>query len=369
MNKLLIVAGFSCFLTACGGGSDSDTTPPPDVVTPPTISSTLGQVELGPVKNATISIQDLEGNTLVVSTTNDQGEFKIDIEELKKAVSSSTNTIEIVKIVSVGGIDTDPDDDGLFVINEEKSVQGTVSGFVPLKTIYEKNGYKINLISTFISDLLKNSESVTLDQILYIANTIGVQDIDNDGQITIEDIIFYDMSQNETLIESELREQYLNYIHSGNDSEKQAYLVDKEFTDSLTKLEVTENSSDYKVKFSKINSNSVIKYAVVSNPDVVNYSENHGEDITVNYNNILLFQECIEEYCNKLQHAYFLKGEYAQGYIPSKKTTQHLADILAAITVITERIKQLDGTIAENNDKINEIEQQEDELDVLLNQI
>ena len=123
---LLTVVCFVVFPGCGGGGDDGSDSGEVKIINP------VGQVELGPVTGASVSIQALDGYTLYNTITDKNGEFVVDTNELKNTIDRYGSNLEYVKVVSIGGIDTDPNDDGNKDQDEAIEVNGKVTGILPL---------------------------------------------------------------------------------------------------------------------------------------------------------------------------------------------------------------------------------------------
>ncbi|MCD5380531.1 hypothetical protein LR004_01260 [Candidatus Gracilibacteria bacterium] len=135
----------------------------------------MGGIELGSVKGASVAIQALDGYTLITAITNTDGYFSVDIDELKTAVNRYGSDLKYVKVISTGGIDTDPNDDGVLIESEQINIQGNVTGIVPLKTLYQAKDYRINFMSTALVDILGEDTDITDEKLQY--TFIGQVDI------------------------------------------------------------------------------------------------------------------------------------------------------------------------------------------------
>lgn len=170
------------------------------------------RVELGPVAYANVKIFTTNREIILYeTTTNDNGIYEIDRTKLLENVDSVlSERPSFVLIESTGGIDIDPNDDG---IRDESRIEvlGKVKGLVDLNTLLTTSNLSINLLSTVIAEIIE--EEITEDKLTNTIINVGASDIDNNGVINNLDILKYQMAEDESNLESELRESILEKIH------------------------------------------------------------------------------------------------------------------------------------------------------------
>jgi len=336
MYRVVTITILSLMMVSCGGGGggSTDNNNPP---APPKV--TKGKVELGPISGGNVVIKSLDGYELATYTTDRKGDYEIDIEELKNSINNYNSSLKLVRITSYGGVDTDVNDDGTHI---QKLVQGDVSGIIPVEKLLGNKTQNINLISTVIDKILKGTLNITEEQIIKIAKELGVSDINNDGNITIDDIIYYQMGKNESVAEDELRSNFLATIHENNTT-KQDEIIDNikyEFS-TITPYIKIENSFA-SIAFDAYTNGNYIQYGIKNSNEDVKFQQYYtGELISIYQNDVLFFQECNLVYgCSKIQKVYFDGQKTFLDYLEVPKL-----DILDKVKEYETKKKQLEDEI------------------------
>lgn len=364
VSSFILVGLSALFVVGCGGGGkkeDSTITPDvPVVIQPPTQSS--GAIELGPVKGATVSIQALDGYTLSTAITDDKGYFSVDTDDLKSSIESYNTDLKFVKVVSTGGIDTDPNDDGIIVESEQIEVKGNVSGIVPIATLYETSSYRINFISTALMTILEDITEISDEQLAYIIKRLGVPDINQDGKINIDDLTVYNIYEDSSLAETSLRESFLEYIHSGNKETQKLFIEELKYEVGFTRPLVTKNNEKYAVSLSKTHTENTIFYGIAIDQNNPSFEQYDGEELILNYNTAIFYQECSESYgCYKLQKIFFYEDTYYPEF-----DYDYVKDNYSELQTI---IVDLDKSRANHNEVSENREQTELDIQALNDQI
>jgi len=303
MYKIIFILTVSYLLTACGGGGGSTNDGSTNGTTPQTQTEVNGKVELGPISGGNVIIKSLDGYELASYTTDTNGNYTINIKELKEAIRTYNSSMKFVRIISYGGIDTDVDDDGT---HKQKLVQGSISGIVPIDRLFRTKGHHINLISTAIDKLLADSLNISEEEILKIARELKISDVDKDGNITIDDILDYQMSKNESIAEDELRSYLLPTIHDNNLTEQNNVIANIQYEHSTIVPKIEINSNVATVSFSNT-PNNYIQYAIKNDASNVEFQKYYlGNSIDLYEYDVLFFQKCNISYgCSKIQKLYF----------------------------------------------------------------
>ncbi|HEA15744.1 MAG TPA: carboxypeptidase regulatory-like domain-containing protein [Pseudoalteromonas prydzensis] len=364
VSSFILVGLSALFVVGCGGGGkkeDSTITPDvPVVIQPPTQSS--GAIELGPVKGATVSIQALDGYTLATAITDDKGYFSVDADNLKSSIESYNADLKFVKVVSTGGIDTDPNDDGIIVESDQIEVKGNVSGIVPIATLYETSSYRINFISTALMTILEDITEISDEQLAYIIKRLGVPDINQDGKINIDDLTAYNIYEDSSLAETSLREGFLEYIHSGNKETQKLFIEELKYEVGFTRPLVTKNNEKYAVSLSKTHTENTIFYGIAIDQNNPSFEQYDGEELILNYNTAIFYQECSESYgCYKLQKIFFYEDTYYPEF-----DYDYVKDNYSELQTI---IVDLDKSRANHNEVSENREQTELDIQALNDQI
>lgn len=356
-------------LSACGPNPDPDPSSSTGSGVIEVANETYGQLELGPVVGANISIQTVSGFELMFTTTDEDGTFTIDIDELRAVISRVGYDREIIKFVSFGGIDIDPNDDGISEENEAIPVVGSVTSYAELSTVLSRSGYKINMLGSVVADIVSSAspESITKEYIAEVAKEVGVQDIDGDGVITINDLVFYDMLANESNIEHQLRADYLPSLHSGDDESKLEFVQNTRLADSFIKIVEVSSSGGSKTLSFIMPSDAKLRYQVIdsnTDRDASEFLVYSGGNIQLDAgNSVLLLQECLPSRCGLIQQIYFVDGNMHRGYVASGNITEAVndrikafEDVGKAIDVALDRVDQAKGELeqlAKDEEAIN----------------
>jgi len=358
-SYLIIILLFVFISCGGSGGSNGSSTPTPE---PETKNVSQGIIELGKVENGEVQIETLDGYVLLnIENTNSQGEIKIDIKALKLAVNNYNSSLKLVKIISYGGIDTDPNDDGTVVENEKKEIYSNVEAILPLEFIYNTNGYHISFLTTFVSKLLQETETENIDKeyLDFLVKELDMHDVNKDGKIDIKDIVYYDMVQNNSALEAELREKYLQTFHSSKSSsaEEDKILEDYKKYLSLAKVKVQFTNNQFNVKIIKSNKNNNIFYGISTNAlDPKSLEIYNNNELTINNNSRLVYQECLsnegntQEECYRSERIYFVNNQYHYNAIPETIQDDNFLDLIDTIKNRDKRIKELENEISQAQD-------------------
>jgi hypothetical protein len=297
---------------------------------------------------------------------DNKGKYKIDIDEFKNNLNSLSIYPEYLLVTATNGVDIDPEDDGDITNSEPVAVEGTVKGVFKTSTLLNNEDLSINLLSTAVSEILKDKEKVDDEQIAYIAKELGVEDINGDGKIDNQDIYLYRMSLHDSEMEDKLRNEFLGAIHE-NDSntiEEVTNELKEQYNLMFITYILNGSSASLTIEPSKQNSKILYKINAVKN-DL--FTDIYTSPIKLNKNDYVVYKECKNNRCSTLQiasfdgkkiHQYFLRisdfgiykdVEYMNGLrksiISSSKRSQE----------IQEEIQNLNNKIKTNQDKINEI--------------
>ena len=293
--------------------SNGETNPPNNVE----IDSILGNVELGAVKDASVTIYTLDESYALYSTTTDEyGQYKINIQELKDELNGLSSTPKYLKIVALGGTDIDPNDDGKIESSKFIEVKGKVVGLVSTQSLLEKGTVNINLISTVLAELLAKQETLDEETINNVLVQLNMEDINQDGKVTLEDVVSYRMVENDTATEESLRLQYLRYIHAGKENLQKQYVELLQDDTSFVTVKVTKLEDDkISVKFKPLNKSNTIRYATSNIDDSKDLPNVDSEGSYVLSNGtMIIYQECQSNgVCYKREKIYNNAGKENRG--------------------------------------------------------
>lgn len=177
----------------------------------------------------------------------------------------------LLEVVWIGGIDTDPDDDGNPDNDVDKVINWEMSSLVFL---HELNSTIVNPLTTLVSNIIKWENGENLDNyrslgwdldIVKISKKIDkvilelwVEDINNDWKVDKKDIQNYNMVLNETALEKDIRDNgFLDTIHSWDSWLQVEYIDNKKKKINLVNVKLVENSFE----LTWISENSSIYYS------------------------------------------------------------------------------------------------------------
>lgn len=205
---------------ACDASRKTET-----VTTPETFTfQTENYIELGLISNATVTVTTLDqSHEFLQTNTDEHGLYTVDSVQLKQDIQNILGEIpEYLLVSATGGIDTDPDDDGIIVESEKVPLQGTVSSIINTQKFLDEDNLSVNLISTAIANLV-NTNNISQQKLTALTKSLGMTDINNDGKVDNSDVHEYSMLIHESKAEELLRKEYLATLHENNlDDGKQA---------------------------------------------------------------------------------------------------------------------------------------------------
>jgi hypothetical protein len=322
-----------------------------------------GTVQLGFTEGATVSINSLDGHTFMDNiTTNSKGEYSVNQFELKKAIADYNPSLKMLLIISDGGTDTDPDDDGVIVEDEKKEVKGQVKSIVPLEKFLDEKVQSVNLITTAITELIGDVSEVSEQKILQIAEALGVEDITGDGKITLDDLIYYQMAEHESKAESYLRTNFLDDIHNNNYENIKIFIREIKMSQSIISPIIKHDNNGLTVKFSDLSSNNYIRYGLKEDSTEVSYTSYSGEEIDIPTDSVLYFQECTESNeCFKLQKVLYDGKNYFLDYLNYETVSEFFTN--------KDDLLTLKADVKTQEDKINTVSEEIRELETKLEEV
>jgi len=350
MYKFIIILLSGYILSGCGEGGSSESTSSNSnaetSINTDTIANAL--VELGPVSGANVIIKALDGYELATYTTDNKGSYSINIQELKESINNYNSDMKFVRIISYGGVDTDVDDDGT---HKQKLVQGNVSGIIPLSKLLQSKEQRINLITTAIDKLIADTLNITEEQIIKIAEELGISDINGDNNITIDDIIYYRMAEHESSAEAELRAFFLATIHDSNTTEMNNIIEGIKYRFNIIRPNIKLESKNALISFNATSLNNYIQYGVKDSTDIKFKKYYIGEEITLHNLDVLFFQECnLVKNCSKIQKIYFNGSKFFVDYL--KKPSSNIFN-KSTIKTFQDKKKQLEEELRLLNERRN----------------
>jgi len=322
-----------------------------------------GTVQLGFTEGATVSINSLDGHTFIDNiTTNSKGEYSVNQFELKKAIADYNPSLKMLLIISDGGTDTDPNDDGVIVEDDKKEVQGKVKSIVPLEKFLDEKVQSVNLITTAIAEIIGDISEVSEQKIVQIAKALGVEDITGDDKITLDDLIYYQMAEHESKAESYLRTKFLDDIHNNNYENIKKFIKEIKMSQSIIFPIIKHDNKGLTVKFSALSSNNYIRYGLKEDSAEVSFTSYSGEEIDVPTDSVLYFQECTESNeCFKLQKVLYDGKNYFLDYLNYETVAEFFPNQNDLLT--------LKADVKTQEDKINTISKEISELEIKLEEV
>lgn len=315
MKNLIIPVVLISLLIGCGEEHKTVETIKKDIK--------INNVELGPIQGANIRITTLDTEQLLYSTvTNSRGQYEIDINEFSQNLKELSTAPKYILISATNGLDIDPEDDGDTTNSSPIVLNGTVKGIFKTSTLQNNGNLSINLISTAISEILKDKKEINDEKISYVAKELGASDINNDGIINNKDIYLYRMSEHETNLEKILREEFLGAIHNGNNS--QIENITNELREQYNLMFISYSISNSVAILSIENSkeNSKIMYKLNANKDE-NLSNIYISPINLEKNDYIVYKECISDNCSVTQIVSFDGEKIYQFFLKISDFTIH----------------------------------------------
>jgi hypothetical protein len=211
-------------------------------------------IKLGPISGAAVVIYRPDCKSAVYQTTTDtNGSYTINTAQLQSTLGASPP--EILCVEASGGVDVDPNDDGIQGTNKSIAVQGKIRGFVKTSDLINGSGTRVNLFGSAIADMLSATDDVTIARIEQLAAQLGVPDLDNDGKITLADVTRYEMG---SMVNGEnaLRSFYLRSIHEGNTADRNFFINTTDT--SIAAVHIRDNRQSKFIKKNQIYSKDLV---------------------------------------------------------------------------------------------------------------
>lgn len=385
MLKYSLVLMSLFLIYGCGGGSgdkktetntsietDQNTT----VQLPPQEEKVhTNKVQLGPVTGATVQIFTLdEVHNLYTTTTNDIGKYTININEFNTTLNSLSDYPEYVLITASGGLDIDPEDDGNISNSEPIAVNGTVKGIFKTSILLSEQDLSINLLSTAVSHILEDKESIDDELIAYTAQQLNAEDINGDGKVDNHDIITYAMDSDDGELEDTLRNNgFLDAIHDGDSSALQGITDEFKEQYNLMFIKYSINNGVANLEIENSKDGSRIMYIINAKKNDI-FNNIYSSAISLNKNDYVVYKECKNDICSVVQiasfdgdkvHQYFLRisnfGIYSDmEYMNNLREAINndsiaLKEAKENIVTLSTEIESLDTNITNLQSQVDEI--------------
>lgn len=367
MNRIVYKSVLVLVLVGCGGGDSTTITTTTTTSPPPVVSNIkkVNNVELGPVQGANVAISTLDGQQFLYSTVTDEnGKYTIDVNEFEKNLRSLTVYPNYVLVSATNGLDIDPEDDGDTTNSDPIPVDGTVKGIFKVSTLLNNEDLSINLLSTAIAEILEDKNKIDSEQIAYVAQELGLEDINGDGKIDNQDIYLYRMSEHSSEIEDKLRERFLGAIHNNNETTLQEVTDELREQYNLMFISYVVNGSvaNLTIEHSKKDSQILYKVNAVKN-DL--FTDIYSSPISLNKNDYIVYKECKDNRCSTVQIASFDGSEVHQYFLRISdfgiyKDVAYMNALRQSIIDNSKKVETIEVDIKNLN---NEIEGSQEEID------
>lgn len=314
-NSKAIACSVICIVGIVGcGKQDEDkkntsTTPPPAATTTQT---TQHKVELGLISGATVTVYAQDHKTMLYQVkTDNTGVFNIDKTSIDSKIQTANIVSPFVWIEATGGYDLDPNDDGVLEKDEAVALNGKITSIVPYNRLVNEKGFKFNLITSAVADLLSNSDDITQERIDQLSEQLIIPDNNNDGKRDTTDMLRYQMGTFSNT-EDDLRVYYLTQIHENNPTGR-SYSID-DFKDKIKTVRLDEYryGASVDIKLFALDKNATIYFSkdvFYSETMMLPHKYKKGDVVTLKDKESIAFQECLGSdmsTCRQRQFYHFL---------------------------------------------------------------
>jgi len=323
-KKIISISALVLFLVACGGGGgggDTDSTTGNDNNNNNgggetiSVKENINSVELGPVSGSTVVISTIDTKESIYTTiTDDKGKYSIDLDLFKSNLNALSTYPEYVLVTSTGGVDIDPEDDGDTTNSDSIFVNGSVKGIFKTTTLLNNEDLSINLLSTAVTELIKDKEKIDDEQLAYIIKELGVIDINGDGVVDNQDVYLYKMSEHDSAIEDKLRENYLTAIHTGDDNKIDELNEALATEYNLMFINYTISNGQAYLDIEKAKKDTQILYAINAEKDDI-LNSIYSDSIILSKDDFVVYKECKDDSCSSIQIASFDGEKLYQYYL------------------------------------------------------
>jgi len=225
-KNIIFIAFFIVLLSGCG---DSNTEAP--ITNELTVS---GVAQLGLISGATVKLLKLPEMSLLAETTTSSDSVNYGAFSFVNVILSEQ---DYYLIEVSGGVDTDPNDDGIVIDEESIEVQGKVRAIVTGLQL-TKNTIRVTALSDLQALFIKSDSNVydlTDPLLLDKFTTSLIQDINEDGLTNADDLLLF----NPLLHQQKLKVNYLDIINGHITNIHNNLEDDKKLYDLLTLLSPT----------------------------------------------------------------------------------------------------------------------------------
>ena len=318
-------------------------------------------IELGLLSNTIVTITTIDLTHEFYQTTTDElGLYTVDRDTLQQDILNILGELpEYLLVSATGGVDIDPNDDGIIIENEKTPLLGTVRSIIKTQKLLDEDNLSVNLISTAIADLLKDTD-VTDQKLTVLTKSLGMTDINNDGKIDIGDVHEYSMLKNDSQAEEKLRKEYLTTLHENDVNASE---------NALKKLKKEEFIID--VESEIIANTAYISFITTDNDLLIFYGKNIKKDdalsdtfsspISLEVNQYIAYQACYENQgCGNLNLISF-NGKNVELYI-AKELESSMYDDTAYSNSLRNNINSKYSDYLKVNDQLYQEENKANEI-------
>lgn len=362
-----------CFFAGCKKEDEksSNTNESPPSVT--SINTTTHQIELGLIRDAGVYIWAQDKKTKLFETkTDERGVFSIDTALIKQRLKDANITTPYAWIVATGGYDLDPNDDGILEANEAIPLKGKVLSIVKIDSLLSEKGYKFNLITTALAEMLVNSDDINDERIVQLAEQMVLPDVNKNGKYDPEDVLRYQMGSFSDG-EYNLRKYYLTAIHD-NDGDARLISIES-LKDRLNTIRVetikTQNGVD--LVLHPLDSANTIYYgdgSTTGSMKMLSKVYTSGQKISLSLGQGVAFQECQKNdilTCRQRQAFDYRKNE-SISLLPSPKTSTNPYTDPVKVKEIIDRFNKTGQEYIAAQESYSEVIAEASDLESLINE-
>lgn len=362
----------SVFLvTACGKDSKPSSENSPSITS---INTTTHQIELGLIRDAGVYIWAQDKKTKLFETkTDERGVFSIDTTLIRQRLKDANITTPYAWIVATGGYDLDPNDDGILEANEAIPLKGKVLSIVKIDSLLSEKGYKFNLITTALAEMLVNSDDINDERIVQLAEQMVLPDVNKNGKYDPEDVLRYQMGSFSDG-EYNLRKYYLTAIHD-NDGDMRLISIEA-LKDRLNaiRVEKIQTQSGVDLVLHSLDSANTIYYgdgSTIGSMQMLPKVYTRGQKISLSLGQGVAFQECQKNdivTCRKRQAFDYIKSESISSLLPSPKTSTNPYTDPVKVKEIIDRFNKTGQEYIGAQEALSEVSTEVSDLESLINE-
>ena len=280
----------------------------------------VGRVELGTIVGASVRIETRPGDFLFRTQTDQEGKYKINLEEIERRIKEiekqKGTTVNFVHIVATGGTDINPNDDETIEDGEAIKVQGSVSAVVPLTVLKGGGQINVNLLTTYIDEMLVDVGQISDGLLDEAAETLQTGDSNGDGIVDYKDAISYRMAENESLAEANLRAEVLDYIHQGEKDKLKTAVREKRKRKTFLRVVGRRQGDRMSVWINGIGKSSTVRHAMNKIDPEQLVDRYDRQSFLLKKGDFLGYRECFSDGTCSQPFVHYFEGQNSYGYFP-----------------------------------------------------